>query len=67
MQHVLAELKAAVDGIRATLWCRAKEQHAGLTVTPECVEIVRMNRVVEMFRTTRTRDYLRQQAGAAPN
>jgi hypothetical protein len=56
MQEALADLKQAVDGIRSTLWVRAKnyQQHEAIP-TPACVEIVRMNRVVEMFRSTRTR------------
>lgn len=50
----MKQLKDAVDGIRATLWCYLSGRHDDVPACPEEIKFVRMNRVVEMFRTAKT-------------
>lgn len=52
--NALHELKRAVDGMRATLWCCLDGKHDEVPVCPEEIKLVRMNRVVEMFRTSKS-------------
>jgi hypothetical protein len=50
----MLDLKKAVDGMRATLWCYLEGHDNELPACPEEIKLVRMNRVVEMFRTLKT-------------
>jgi hypothetical protein len=49
----MTELKKAVDGIRATLWCYLEDKTGDVLPAPELIKMARMNRVVEMFREAR--------------
>jgi hypothetical protein len=52
--ETMKELKDAVDGMRSTLWCYLSGRQADVPACPDEIKFVRMNRVVEMFRTAKT-------------